>query len=378
MKVPQLNLQAQYTPLQEEIAAAVRRVLASQQFILAREVEGFEREVAAYTGAVHAVACASGSDALLLALMALDVGPGDEVITSPFTFFSTAGSIHRLGARPVFADIESDTMNLDPQAVAGRISSRTRAIIPVHLYGRLSKIEELVGMAANCRIPVVEDAAQALGACLGGRMAGTFGAVGCYSFYPTKNLGGAGDGGMLVTGDTRLADRLRRLRTHGSKRRYYHSEVGLNSRLDEIQAAILRVKLKCLDGWNLARRRHAAFYTRALRGAVQVPAPAPEGSHIYHQYTIRVPDRDALRRRLAERGIETAVYYPLPLHLQECFAYLGHREGDFPQAEAAAREVLSLPLYPELSGEEREYVASAVLGWTERAAVAARFGDLKT
>ena len=361
MRVPQLDLQAQYARLGPQIEQAVRRVLASQQFILGAEVEAFEREISAYTGAAHAVSCASGTDALLLAMMALDIGPGDEVITTPLTFFSTAGCIHRLGATPVFADIEPGTFNIDPKAVAGRINSRTRAIIPVHLYGRMAAIEEIVEMARSCHIPVIEDAAQSLGAHSGGRMAGTFGEMGCYSFYPTKNLGAAGDGGMIVTSDARLATRLRSLRVHGSERRYYHEEVGMNSRLDELQAAILRVKFERLEEWNQARRRHAAHYDGTLDAAVRVPAAAPEGSHIYHQYVIRVHNRDELRRSLAERGIETAIYYPLALHLQTCFAYLGHKAGDFPEAEAAAREVLSLPMYPELTDEAREYVAGAVL-----------------
>jgi dTDP-4-amino-4,6-dideoxygalactose transaminase len=372
MRVPQLDLQAQYAPLREEIEQAVLRVLSSQRFILGEQAEALEREVALYTGARHAVACASGSDALLLALMALDVGPGDEVITSPFTFFSTAGSIHRLGAKPVFVDIDLETFNINPKRIAARINSRTRAILPVHLYGRVAHMEEIAAMAGNCQIPLIEDAAQALGASQGGRKAGTFGAMGCYSFYPTKNLGAAGSGGMVVTSDDRLAGRLRRLRAHGEERRYYHNEVGINSILDEIQAAVLRVKLKRLDSWNAARREHAAFYDRALRGAVGTPQPAAEGSHIYHRYTIRAADRDALCRWLGERGVETAVYYPLPLHLQKCFAYLGYSAGDFPQAEAAAREVLSLPMYPELTPRGREYVASLIQEWAaERAKAAA-------
>jgi dTDP-4-amino-4,6-dideoxygalactose transaminase len=361
MKVPLLNLQAQYGVLREELDAAVGRVLASQQFILGREVEPLEQEICAFTGAGRAVACASGSDALLLALMALDVGPGDEVITTPFSFFATAGVIHRLGARPVFADIEPETFNLDPEQLPRRINARTRAIVPVHLYGRMANMEAILEVAAACRIPVVEDAAQALGAHTRSGHAGTLGAVGCFSFYPTKNLGGAGDGGMAVTNDDRLAGRLRRLRVHGATDRYLHAEVGLNSRLDELQAAVLRVKLRRLEEWNRARRRHAQEYTRLLGDRVAAPAPAPEGAHVYHQYVVRVPDRDRVRRHLAERGVETAVYYPLPLHLQECFAYLGHQEGDFLQAEAAAREVLALPLYPELTEDARHYVASAVL-----------------
>ncbi|MBI3667980.1 MAG: nucleotide sugar dehydrogenase [Acidobacteria bacterium] len=351
MRVLHLDLQAQYASLRGEVEEAILGVLASQRFILGSQVEALEQEIAAYTGVRHAVACASGTDALLLALMALDVSPGDEVITTPFTFFATAGSIHRMRARPVFVDIEPDSFNLDPEGLAPRITPRTRAILPIQMFGRVARMEEILETAGRYGLPVVEDAAQALGARCDGRMAGTMGRLGCYSFYPTKNLGGAGDGGMVVTNDSGLAARLRRLRNHGSDDRYHHAEVGLNSRLDEIQAAVLRVKLKRLERWNRARRRLAALYTRLLGDAVLTPALGPEGSHIYHQYAIRTADRDGLRKRLAERGVETPVYYPLPLHLQKCFDYLGYEAGDFPQAEAASREVLSLPLYPELTGE---------------------------
>jgi len=369
MRVPPLDLQAQHAPLREEIEAAVRRVFASGRFILGAEVEALEAEIAAYTGARHAVACASGSDALLLALMALEVGPGDEVITSPFTFFSTAGAIHRLGARPVFADIEPESFNLDPDQVDRRISPRTRAIVPVHLYGRMASVDQICRIAEGRGIAVVEDAAQALGARLEGRMAGVWGNVGCYSFYPTKNLGGAGDGGMLVTEDAPLAQRLRSLRAHGAQGPYEHAEVGLNSRLDEIQAAVLRVKLGRLEEWNAARRRLAADYTELLGDAVRTPDPGPQRGHVYHQYTIRHPGRDALRRRLGERGVWSAVYYPIPLHQQRCFACLGHSAGDFPRAEAAAAEALSLPLYPELGPEEQQHAAAAVREWAEGSSV---------
>ncbi len=360
MKVPILDLAAQYVALREELESAVEGVLASGRFILDSEVQALEHEIGELLGAPHAVACASGSDALLLALMALDIGPGDEVITSPFTFFSTAGSIHRLGARPVFADIEPDTFNLDPEQVARRLSPRTRAVVPVHLFGRLARMEPILEVCAPRRIAVIEDAAQAFGARAGGRAAGTFGVLGCFSFYPTKNLGGAGDGGMLVTGDGALAERLRRLRAHGAADNYYHDEVGLNSRLDELQAAILRVKLRHIDEWNLARRRHAEAYDRLLGGVAQIPSPAPPGAHVYHRYTVRVPHRDGVRQRLAASGIESAIYYPVPLHLQKCFVDLGYKAGDFPCAEAAARDVLSLPIYPELSSEALHYVADTV------------------
>ncbi len=346
MRVPQLDLAAQHAALGDELAAAAQRVLASGRFILGPEVERLEHEIAAYTGARHAVACASGTDALLLSLMALGVGPGDEVITTPFTFIATAGVIQQLGARPVFVDIEPAGFGMDPERVARRISSRTRAILPIHLYGRIAPIGPLLEMAGHTHLPLVEDAAQALGARQDGRMAGAFGVLGCFSFYPTKNLGAAGDGGMVVTSDARLAERLRRLRVHGQSGRYLYDEVGLNSRLDELQAALLRVKLRHLETWNRVRREKAARYTELLRGWVATPEPGPAGAHVFHRYVIRVPERDALAAHLAERGVEAAVYYPVPLHLQKCFAGLGHRPGDFPEAEAAAREVLALPLYP--------------------------------
>jgi dTDP-4-amino-4,6-dideoxygalactose transaminase len=371
MTVPVLDLQAQYAAIRTEVEEAVGRVLASQQFVLGQEVAALEREIAAYTGSNHAIGCGSGTDAVLLALMALDIGPGDEVITSPFTFVATAAGIHRLGARPVFADLEPEGFNIDPEDVARRINSRTRAILPIHLYGQLARIEEIVTMARNCQIPVVEDAAQALGASRGGGKAGSFGTIGCYSFYPTKNIGGAGEGGMLVTSDARLAGRLRRLRTHGEHRPYEYSEVGINSRLDEIQAAVLRVKLRRLEAWNRARRRHAEAYSRGLEGLVRTPPGATEGEHIYHRYVVRVPDREDFRRRLADRGVATAVYYPVPLHLQPCFAYLGHQPGDFPHAEAAAREVVALPLYPELSDEARDYVTRVIRDWASERSRAA-------
>ncbi len=368
MKVPQLDLAAQHAALGGELMEAIGRVMASGRFILGPEVECLERELAAYTGAAHAIGCGSGTDALLLALLALGVGPGDEVITAPFTFVSTAAVIHWLGARPVFVDIDPRTYALDPDQLARRINSRTRAILPIHLYGRVGPIESILEIARHCQVPVVEDAAQALGARLGGRMAGTFGALGCYSFYPTKNLGAAGDGGLVVTSDARLAGRLRRLRVHGQEDRYISSEVGINGRLDELQAAVLRVKLRRLEGWNQTRREKAAVYTRLLGDAVETPELGPEGAHVFHQYVIRVKGRDALVRRLADQGVQTAVYYPVPLHLQKCFAYLEYRKGDCPQAEAAAEQVLALPLYPELPAAAQEHVARVIREWAGEAA----------
>jgi dTDP-4-amino-4,6-dideoxygalactose transaminase len=351
-----------------ELAEAMARVLRSGRCILGPEVEALEAELAEYIGAAHAVTCGSGTDALLLALTALEVGPGDEVITTPFTFVATASEILRLGARPVFVDIEPIGFGIDPEQLARRITSRTRAIVPVHLYGRINALEPVLEIGRSCHLPVVEDAAQAIGARWGGRMAGTFGTIGCFSFYPTKNLGAAGDGGLLVTSDARLAGRLRRLRAHGQEGRYLWGELGINSRLDELQAAVLRVKLRRLEAWNTARREKAAYYDELLGDVVQTPDAGPPGAHVFHQYVVRVKERETLRARLAEKGIEAAVYYPRPLHLQKCFAHLGHRRGDFPQAEAAAEEVLALPIYPELSSAAQEYVAGVIRQWAGEAA----------
>jgi len=364
MKVPQIDLAAQYGPLKDEIERAVLRVLGSQQFILGPEGSSLERELAAFTGASHAIACGSGTDSLLIALMALDIGPGDEVITSPFTFFATAGCIHRLGAKPVFADIEPDSFNIDPGQIARSINSRTRAIVPVHLFGRMANMDQIVAMGRSCQIPVIEDAAQALGARHDGQAAGTLGTIGCYSFYPTKNLGAAGEGGMIVTNDARLAERLRRLRAHGENEKYIHYEMGINGRMDEIQAAVLRIKLKRLEEWNCLRRERAARYDQALRQVIQTPPTAPEGSHVYHQYVIRARYRDRLRSHLKDLGIGTGVYYPVPLHLQRCFAYLGYKDGDLPHSEAAAQQVLALPMYPELGREAQDYVCSSIAAWS--------------
>jgi len=379
--IPFLDLRAQYATLREEIRAAVDRVFESQAFVLGEEVAAFEHELAAFVEARRAVGCASGSDALLLALQALGVGPGDEVICPSFTFFATAGSIARLGARPVFADIDPATYCLDPAAAraAAEGCARLRAIVVVHLFGRPADNDALLALAAECGVPLVEDAAQAIGARdASGRRIGARGRVACWSFYPTKNLGGAGDGGMLTTDDDALADRLARLRVHGSARRYEHEEVGMNSRLDALQAAVLRVKLRRLAGWNEARRRHAAAYDEAFAKAgarpstvslaegglpLRTPAPlAPPAESAHHLYVVRVPAerRDGLRAALAARGIGCDVYYPLGLHQQRCFAGDAGRVA-LPATEAAAREVLALPLYPELRDEQRERVVAAVV-----------------
>jgi dTDP-4-amino-4,6-dideoxygalactose transaminase len=365
MTVPLLDLRAQHAALAEELRDAVARVLQSQQFVLGPEVAALEAELAAYSRVRHAVGCASGTDALLLALLALGVGPGDEVVTTPFSFFATASSIWRAGARPRFADIDPRTYNIDPAQAERAVTPRTRALMPVHLYGQCAEMDALSEIAARHNLPVVEDAAQAVGAEDAERRAGSLGRVGCFSFYPTKNLGGAGDGGMLTTNDDALAARLRRLRVHGGETEYLHREVGLNSRLDSIQAAILRVKLPRLDAWSDARRARADGYTRLLSEAapeIVTPAVREGARHIFHQYVVRVPgdSRDALAGYLKHRGVGTKVYYPVPLHLQECFRPLGYREGDFPEAERAARETLALPLYPELTDEQQAYVVESI------------------
>lgn len=364
MKVPLLDLRAQHQAIRGEVMAAVERVFESQQFVLGAEVEEFERAAAAYCGSRHAIGCASGSDALLLALMALGIGAGDEVITAAFTFFATGSSITRLGARPVFVDISPADFNLDPGRLERAITPRTRAIIPVHLFGQCAEMDAILEVARRHRLPVVEDAAQAIGAEYHGRRAGTMGEVGCFSFFPSKNLGGAGDGGLLTTEDDELAGRLRVLRVHGGQPKYYHRVVGINSRLDALQAAVLGVKLRHLGAWTEGRRRNAARYDALFAAAaidgVVTPVARPGLGHIYNQYTIRCARRDELLGRLTQAGVGAEIYYPVPLHLQECFAYLGYRLGDLPVSERAAGESLSLPIYPELTAEMQAYVVGQV------------------
>jgi len=366
MNVPLLDLQAQYVSLRDGLHQAIERVMVSQRFVLGDEVRQLESSIADYCQAKHAIACASGSDALLLALMALDIQAGDEVITTPFSFFATAAAITRLGGRPVFVDIDPQTYNLDTSRVADAITPRTKVIMPVHLYGQCAQMDPLLELGKRHRLAVVEDAAQAIGATDNERRAGSMGLVGCFSFYPTKNLGGAGDGGILTTNDDEMAQRLRRLRTHGGVTEYEHSEVGINSRLDELQAAVLRVKLPSLDEWSEERGKKAAIYSRLLHDAqlsfpLIIPYVREEGRHIFHQYVIRVPgNRDALMEHLKTRGVGTKVYYPIPLHRQECFSYLGYKEGDFPESESAARETLALPVYPELTEAQQAYVVDAI------------------
>lgn len=367
MGVPFYDLGRQLRPLREEVLAALGRVWDSGAFALGPEVEAFENEFAQYFGFHHAIGCASGSDALLLALMALGIGPGDEVIVPSFTFFATASAVWRLSARPVFADIDLDTFNLSPDDVAARITERTRAIIPVHLFGQCAPMDTLQELARKHGLFVVEDVAQAIGAKWRGCYAGLWGEIGCFSFYPTKNLGGAGDGGMMVTESDFLAERLRLLRCHGMFPRYYHQVVGINSRLDGFQAAVLRIKLRYLAEWERQRRENANRYTLlfqeyGLNGIIQLPRVLPEAHHVWNQYVIRVPEgrRDALREHLQSRGIGTEIYYPLGLHEQKCFAALGYRPEDLPNTYRATREVLALPIFPELTPEEQAAVVGCI------------------
>lgn len=356
-KVPLLNIPRQTASVRGELEAAIARVLDHGQFILGPEVRELEARIAGYCGTRFAVGCASGSDALLLALMALGIRRGDRVVTTPFTFFATAGSIHHLGAVPVFVDIDPVTFNMDASQLERVLRAGAKAVMPVHLFGQCAPMDEIGALAAHYGVPVVEDAAQAIGAEYRSRRAGSFAACGCFSFFPSKNLGGFGDGGMITTDDEGLANRLRMLRVHGSRVKYYHEAVGINSRLDTLQAAILLVKMNHLDEWTDRRRQNAAAYSERLAGTrVVTPIEKPAMKHVYNQYTIRVPDRDAVRRGLSEAGIGNEVYYPVPLHLQECFAYLGYSNGDFPHSEAAAREVISLPVEPGVGPAEIEAV----------------------
>ena len=365
MPVPLLDLQGQYAPLREEILAAIARVCDSQRFIGGPEVEAFEREVAAYLGVPHAVGLTSGTDALLVALMALGIGPGDEVITPTFSFFATAGAVSRLGATPKFVDVDPLTCNVDPDAVKAAIGPKTRAIIPVHLYGQSADMEPILDAASRAGIPVIEDAAQAIGATYRGRQAGSLGTMGCFSFFPSKNLGAFGDAGLLTTGDDRLAHEVRLLRNHGAEPKYFHQRIGGNFRLDAVQAAVLRVKLPHLDRWTEMRRRNADRYDRlfaasAAAARITLPARVKDCRHIFNQYVIRVPHRDAVKARLDAAHIGSEIYYPVPFHLQECFARLGYRRGQFPAAEAAAAETLALPIYGELTEPQQREVVDAV------------------
>ncbi len=386
MKVPLLDLTLQYETIAAEVQAAIGRVCRSQQFILGPEVRELERRLAQDTGCAHGIGVSSGTDALLLALMALGIGPGDEVITSAFTFFATAGTIARLGARPVFCDIDPKTFNLSAarveelivrecdvrgegssrQVIHRQTGGRVKAIMPVHLYGQACDMDALMDIAGRLGLYVIEDAAQAIGARdRHQRAVGSIGHIGCFSFFPTKNLGAFGDAGLCTTSDGALAERMRVLRVHGMEPKYHHSLIGGNFRLDEIQAAVLNVKLKFLDRWRDSREAHAQRYTSALQAkpagaAVVTPVPRPSGRHVWNQYVIRAQRRDELRQSLAAAGIGTEIYYPIPLHLQQCFTYLGHRPGDLPESERAAREVLALPVFPELSPAQIDHVTGTI------------------
>ncbi|MDI6698944.1 MAG: DegT/DnrJ/EryC1/StrS family aminotransferase [Candidatus Saccharicenans sp.] len=367
--IPLVDLKAQYASIEKEVDEAVKRVLRSGQYILGSEVEALEQEVAEFCGCKYGVGVASGTDALILALKAIGIGPGDEVITSPLTFVASASSIVHCGAKPVFVDIDPETFNLNTDLIERAITEKTRAIIPVHLYGQPADMDKILELARKYRLFVVEDVAQAIGAKYKGKAVGQFGHAGCISFFPSKNLGAFGDGGLVVTNDPEISDRIKMLRAHGSKPRYYYHMIGYNSRLDTIQAAILRAKLPYLNAWAGARQRLSALYNELLReiNYVKTPYIAPDCSHVFHQYTIRVlgEKRDALRNYLRERGIETQVYYPLPLHLQPCFGFLGYEEGDFPESEKASREVLSLPMFPELTEEQQKCVAGEITRFFE-------------
>ncbi len=358
MKVPLLDLAAQYASIKPEIDAALDRVVASQRFVLGPVVQACEEAVADYVGSAHGIGVSSGTDALLVALMAEDIGPGDEVITTPFSFFATAGAIARVGATPVFVDIDPVTFNIDPGGLEDRITARTRAILPVHLFGQMAEMAPIMEIARRRGLAVIEDAAQAIGARHDGHSAGASGHYGCFSFYPTKNLSGYGDGGMVVTNDPARAEKLRALRVHGETTPYHHRFVGGNFRLDALQAAVIHTKLPHLDRWTDARIANAGLYQSLLGDASALALPhALTDRHVFNQYVVRVADRDRVQARLTAAGIGTAIYYPVPLHLQECFAELGYRPGDLPNAERAAKEVLALPIFPELRAEQIRHVA---------------------
>jgi len=365
MRVPLLDLKAQYQTIKPEIDAAIRQVVESQHFIMGPAVAELETRIARYCGCAYGIGVSSGTDALLIALMALDIGANDEVIVPTYTFFATAGSVARLGAKPVLIDIEPDTYNLNPEAIERNITARTKAIIPVHLFGQCADMDPVRLIARKHNLKVIEDAAQAIGAEYQGKKSGSMGDAGCFSFFPSKNLGGFGDGGMVLTNNVDLAEKIRVLRSHGSKPKYYHKIIGGNFRLDTLQAAVLMVKLKYLDSWTDARQKNAKDYDTLFQDAgllptrVQIPV-RKQTRHIFNQYVIRAERRDALQAYLKEKEVGAEIYYPVPMHLQECFATLGHREGDYPAAEEAARTSLALPIYPELTLEQKQYVVNCI------------------
>ncbi len=368
MIVPLLDLKAQYITIKDEIQPVVDEVLESQRFILGPEVEALEREIAEFSDARFGIGVSSGTDALLLALMAAQIDSGDEVITTPYTFFATVGSISRVGAIPVFVDIDPKTYNIDPAAIEEKITPKTKAIIPVHLYGQCAEMKPILELSQKYGMTIIEDAAQAIGSEYGGMgdkkpyKAGSMGHFGCFSFFPSKNLGGFGDGGMVVTNDESFAERVKDLRTHGGKDKYRNYMIGINGRLDALQAAILRVKLRYLSGWTNKRRQHAEYYNQAFSDVkqVQIPYTEPGNLHIYNQYVLRVNRRDELRSYLSNHHIGNAIYYPIPLHLQKCYEHLGYNAGDFPESEKAATETVALPVYPELTKEQQDYVIETV------------------
>jgi dTDP-4-amino-4,6-dideoxygalactose transaminase len=367
-QIPLLDLKAQHRQIREEVLPELMRVIDSQIFIMGGEVKALEEELAPYCGAQYAIGCASGSDALFLALMALEIGHGDEVLTTPYTFFATAGAIVRIGARPVFIDVEPHTFNMNMAQVEDALAAHPhiKAIIPIHLFGACADMDPLLEIAARRGIPVIEDAAQSIGSEYKGRRAGSMGAINCFSFFPSKNLGAYGDGGMVTTNDPALNERLRALRVHGAKRKYVHDWVGINSRLDALQAAVLRVKFRHLDAWSEGRRRNAAIYRRLLANIPQVTAPAEvayANRHIYNQFAIRAERRDGLQAHIKAHGIGTEVYYPLPLHMQVCFADLGYQQGDFPVSEMLAGESLALPIHSEIGEPEIQQVCEAILAF---------------
>lgn len=373
MKVPLLDLKAQYATIREEVLAAVSNVLESQVCIGGPKVAELEREVAALSGCQYAVGASSGTDALLNTMMSLGLGPGDEVITTPFTFFATAGCIARTGATPVFVDIDSRTYNIDPALIEAAVGPRTKAIVPVHLFGQMAEMDPIMEIAARHGLAVIEDAAQAISATYKGRQAGSIGTAGCFSFFPSKNLGGAGDGGMIVTNDEALFERLVIMRNHGSKPKYYHQHIGGNFRLDPLQAAILMVKLPHLNEWSEARRRHAAWYDAHFAGTgIVTPYISPDCVSIYNQYVIRTENRDELMAHLKANEIGVEIYYPVPMHLQQCFAHLGYKKGDLPESEKAAEEVLALPVYPELTEAMQQHVVATVAQWAATPQVLSR------
>ena len=365
MKVPLLDLKLQYQSIKNEVLPVIQEICDSQGFILGPKVESFEKKISEYLRVPYSIGVASGTDAILLSLMAVGIGPGDEVITTPYTFFATTGSISRLGATPVFVDIRPDTFNLNERQIESKITSKTKAVIPVHLYGQSAEMDTILKIAEKHRIPVIEDAAQAIGARYKENRVGNLGTFGCFSFFPSKNLGGFGDGGLVTTRESHWAEKIRSLRVHGSLKRYYHDEIGCNSRLDSLQAAVLEIKLKYLDQWTQRRIHNASIYQnllsdRGLKEFVQTPSALPENFHVYNQYVIRVKKRDDLKAYLSQKDIGSEVYYPVPLHLQACYRSLGHAQGAFPESERAANETLALPIYPELTEDQLVYVVENI------------------